>query len=73
MAKILNIETSTRVCSVALAVDGKVVAIEESFERNAHAQNITIFSEKVVKEAKLNFSDLDAIAVSKGPGSYTGL
>jgi tRNA threonylcarbamoyladenosine biosynthesis protein TsaB len=73
MAKILNIETSTRACSVALAIDGKVVAIEEAFERNSHAENITIFSETVLKQAGLNFHDLDAVAVSKGPGSYTGL
>ena len=73
LAKILNIETSTQVCSVALAVDGRVMAIEESFTKNAHAENITIFSEKVVTGAGLNFSDIDAVAVSKGPGSYTGL
>jgi tRNA threonylcarbamoyladenosine biosynthesis protein TsaB len=73
MAVILNIETATRVCSVALAIDGEVVALKESHEKNAHAENITIFSEAVVKEAGLSLKDLDAIAVSKGPGSYTGL
>jgi tRNA threonylcarbamoyladenosine biosynthesis protein TsaB len=73
MAIILNIETSTRVCSVALAVDGKVVSLKESHEKNAHAQNITLFSESVIREAGLEFKDLDAVAVSKGPGSYTGL
>lgn len=73
MAKILNIETSTIACSVGLSVDGKIVAIEESHERNSHAQNVTIFSEKVVKDAGLDFNALDAISVSKGPGSYTGL
>jgi len=70
---ILNIETSTRVCSVALAVDGKVVSIRESTVKNAHAESITVFSEEVIKEAKISFPDLDAVAVSKGPGSYTGL
>ena len=73
MAKLLNIETSTGVCSVALSIDGEVVAIQESFTKNSHAELITIFSQKVVTEAGLKFSDLDAIAVSKGPGSYTGL
>lgn len=73
MAKILNIETSTLVCSVALAVDGELVAIKESHVRNSHAQNVTLFSEHVLKEAGLDFHDLDAVAVSKGPGSYTGL
>lgn len=73
MAKILNIETSTRACSVALAIDGKVSSVQESFERNSHAENITLFSEKVLKQTDLTFNDLDAVAVSKGPGSYTGL
>jgi len=73
MAIILNIETSTIACSVALAINGEVVAIEESFVRNSHAENITIFSENVLKKAGLTFRELDAVAVSKGPGSYTGL
>ena len=73
MAKILNIETSTVTCSIGLSIDGNIVAIEESHERNSHAQNVTIFSEKVVKDAGLDFNELDAISVSKGPGSYTGL
>lgn len=73
MATILNIETSTRVCSVALAVDGKVAAIKESNTKNSHAEQITLFCEAVVKEVGITFQDLDAVAVSKGPGSYTGL
>ncbi len=73
MAKILNIETSTRVCSVALSIDGKVVAIEESHTQNSHAEQVTLFCGKVIKECGLTFKDLDAVAVSKGPGSYTGL
>lgn len=73
MAIILNIETATKVCSVTLAVDGKVKSIRESHVANSHSELITIFSEEVVKEAGLDFKDLDAIAVSKGPGSYTGL
>lgn len=73
MAKILNIETSTSVCSVALSVDGEVVNIQESFTKNSHAELITMFSQKVVAGAGLKFSNLDAVSVSKGPGSYTGL
>ena len=73
MAVILNIETSTRVCSTALAVDGKVKALKESRIKNSHAEQITLFSEDVVKRAGFEFKDLDAVAVSKGPGSYTGL
>jgi len=73
LAKILNIETSTGVCSIALSIDGEVVAIEESFTKNSHAELVTLFSQKVVTDAGLKFDDLDAISVSKGPGSYTGL
>ena len=73
MTHILNIETSTQVCSVSLAGDGKVIALRESFEKNSHAENVTIFCEEVVNEAGLEFKNLDAVAVSKGPGSYTGL
>jgi len=73
LATILNIETSTQVCSVSLGVDGKVVAIKESNTKNSHAEQITLFCEAVVKEVGIGFRDLDAVAVSKGPGSYTGL
>lgn len=73
MANILHIETSTQVCSIAVSVDGKVVAIRESDEQNSHAALVTIFAEQVMKEAGLIFSGLDAISVSMGPGSYTGL
>lgn len=73
MATILNIETATGVCSVALAVDGKVISIRESHTRNSHAERITLFCEEVISESGLLFQDLDAVAVSMGPGSYTGL
>ncbi len=73
MGKILNIETSTRVCSVALSVDGKTVALQETDTESSHARQITVFAEQIMYQSGLNFQDLDAIAVSKGPGSYTGL
>lgn len=73
MAIILNIETSTRVCSVALSVDGKVVQIKETHTQNSHSEQITLFCDEVVKSHNITFNDLDAVAVSKGPGSYTGL
>jgi len=73
LAKILNIETSTRVCSVVLSIDGEVVSVQESHTKNSHAEQISLFSQKVVVDAGLKFSDLDAVSVSKGPGSYTGL
>ncbi len=73
MAVILNIETSTSVCSVVLSVDGKAVSTIESHTINSHAEHITLFSQKVIADSNLNFSNLDAVSVSKGPGSYTGL
>lgn len=73
MGKILNIETSTQVCSVALSVDGKTVALQESNTESSHARQITVFAEQLMYKTGFNFQDLDAIAVSKGPGSYTGL
>ncbi len=73
MARILNIETATGTCSASLAIDGNVIHTETSYVRNSHAERITIFSETVLKKSGLDFKDLDAISVSMGPGSYTGL
>lgn len=73
MALILNIETSTTVCSVALAKDGELVALKESFEERSHATLLTVFIDEIFKENKIQASNLDAVAVSEGPGSYTGL
>ncbi|RYD70092.1 MAG: tRNA (adenosine(37)-N6)-threonylcarbamoyltransferase complex dimerization subunit type 1 TsaB, partial [Sphingobacteriales bacterium] len=73
MAKILLLETATAVCSVALSVDGKIRFLKEEIGLNLHASNLTLFIEDVVSKSDLKYSDLDAVAVSKGPGSYTGL
>ncbi|NAS13801.1 tRNA (adenosine(37)-N6)-threonylcarbamoyltransferase complex dimerization subunit type 1 TsaB [Poritiphilus flavus] len=74
MAKILNLETATTNCSVSLAVDGEIVALKEENTPNySHSEQLHLFIGAVLKEASLSFPDLDAIAVSKGPGSYTGL
>jgi len=73
MATILNIETSTAVCSAALAKDGKLVACKESSEPNVHAEKLAVFIAEIMKEEGLSYSNLDAIAVGTGPGSYTGL
>ncbi len=71
MATILNIETSTAVCSVALAIDGKIVNSEESLIPNAHAEKLAVFIASITKHHDLK--TLDAIAIGTGPGSYTGL
>jgi tRNA threonylcarbamoyladenosine biosynthesis protein TsaB len=73
MAAILNIETATQVCSVALSANGNVLQIRETSEKNSHSSTITVFIEEILKIAGMPFSALDAVAVSMGPGSYTGL
>lgn len=73
MALILNLETATTVCSVSLGKDGALLALKELQGDYTHAENLTIFIEEVLSQAKITLSQLDAIAVSKGPGSYTGL
>lgn len=73
MALILNIETATDVCSVALALDGKIIAIREESSGQSHARLLTTFISECMKEAGFQLSDLSAVAVSKGPGSFTGL
>jgi len=70
---ILLLETATTTCSVALAKNGSIIALKEVNERNIHASHITLFIEEVMLAAKKKYSDLEAIAISKGPGSYTGL
>ncbi|NCB09191.1 MAG: tRNA (adenosine(37)-N6)-threonylcarbamoyltransferase complex dimerization subunit type 1 TsaB, partial [Bacteroidia bacterium] len=73
MALILNIETSTEVCSVSLAENGKMVCEKESTEGMNHSRLLTVFIEELFAESKTVMKNLDAVAVSKGPGSYTGL
>lgn len=74
MAKILCLETATTNCSVCVSFDGKVISAKEENTTNySHAEQLHVFISEVLREADLKLSDLDAIAVSKGPGSYTGL
>lgn len=74
MGIILNLETATTNCSVSIARDGEILFLKEHNSVNySHAEELHIFIREVVHGAALTFSDLDAIAVSKGPGSYTGL
>lgn len=74
MALILNIETATKNCSVALAKDGETLAIREIATQNfSHAEKLHVFIEELFAEINFKLQDLNAIAVSQGPGSYTGL
>ncbi|MGB3342935.1 MAG: tRNA (adenosine(37)-N6)-threonylcarbamoyltransferase complex dimerization subunit type 1 TsaB [Aequorivita sp.] len=74
MAAILCLETATTNCSVALSIDGEIVAIREANDsKYSHAEKLHPFIDEVLKEADFNKNNLNAIAVSKGPGSYTGL
>ena len=73
MDKIILIETSTALCSVALAEDGAVTAYRESSAPKAHASLTAVFVQEVLAERGVSLADCDAVCVSMGPGSYTGL
>ena len=73
MGLILIIETATEVCSVALVSDGKLLSIRESDRLNSHSAKLAVYIDEVIKEAGISVKDIEAVAVSKGPGSYTGL
>jgi len=73
MACILLMETSTSVCSAAVSVDGKLVWERENPEAFSHSAVLGIYAEEAVRYIQANHFQLDAVAVSGGPGSYTGL
>lgn len=74
MSLILSLETTTTNCSVALGLEGKLIALKEyNHKKYSHAEKLHVFIKDVLSEANYKLSDLKAIAVSKGPGSYTGL
>ena len=73
MSKILNIETSTTVCSVSLSENGICKCVRENFSGNNHSELIGVFTQEVLAEAGVEPKDLNAVALSIGPGSYTGL
>lgn len=73
MATILCLETATPVCSVGLWINNEVVALRELESPNSHSSVITQFIEEVLQEAGITLANLSAVAVSAGPGSYTGL
>jgi tRNA threonylcarbamoyladenosine biosynthesis protein TsaB len=70
---ILCLETATNLCSVALCDNSGVIALRESNESKSHAAMLTVFISEILRDHYLTAHDLEAVAVSKGPGSYTGL
>lgn len=73
MAIILGIETATKICSVSLGINGEVKALKETDIENSHSAMLTVFIDEMLKEHNIAFNSLDAVGVSMGPGSYTGL
>ena len=73
MSLILCIETGTDICSVALARDGEMIALRESDLGHDHARKVGVFTQELLREHDIAPDELDAVAVGKGPGSYTGL
>ncbi len=73
MAIILSIESSGPICSVALHRNGELLALTESDESNIHGQKLAVFINEIINLQQIQVNKLDAIAVSEGPGSYTGL
>lgn len=73
MSKIILIETSAALCSTALAIDGRIAAERISTEPRSHASMTAVFIKEILDECGLKAADCDAVAVSAGPGSYTGL
>jgi tRNA threonylcarbamoyladenosine biosynthesis protein TsaB len=70
---ILCLETATSVCSVALCNRAGIISVKENDEDKSHSTQLTLFIEELLSRQGITTGDLDAIAVSKGPGSYTGL
>ena len=73
MSLILCIEAGTDIGSVALAKNGRLLSLRENLEGKHHAQNLAVYVEEILRENDLDADELDAVAVGKGPGSYTGL
>ncbi len=73
MSLILNIETATTVCSVSISNKEEIIIYKELNDGYTHAENLHVFINSIMTEVNINFNQLNAIAVSKGPGSYTGL
>jgi len=71
---LLHVETATKVCSVVLSLNGRQVAIKETnSDQYIHGESLNLFIEEVLCDAKIEIQDLNAVSISSGPGSYTGL
>lgn len=73
MGKILSIDTATDVCTVSISDSGKIISLRDSAENRSHSVLLGVYVKEVLKESGLKVNELDAVAISKGPGSYTGL
>ncbi|HAL65703.1 MAG TPA: tRNA (adenosine(37)-N6)-threonylcarbamoyltransferase complex dimerization subunit type 1 TsaB, partial [Bacteroidales bacterium] len=73
MTNLLCIESSTSICSVALVSNGDLIGLEETQDKNAHSARLTVLIEKILNDNRLKAKQLNAVAMSRGPGSYTGL
>lgn len=73
MSYILSLETATKACSVAIHFEGKTITVIQNFTEKSHAERLHALIEAVLVEAKITLKDLKAVAISAGPGSYTGL
>ena len=73
MDNILLLDTATQVCSVVLLREGTVASVYNSAEPNAHSSSLSLLIEKVFADVAMDMRELDAVCVSSGPGSYTGL
>lgn len=73
MSYILSIETATKICSVAVHLEGKVISLAQNFGEKTHAERIHALIQNVLAESKIGMQQLQTIAISAGPGSYTGL
>lgn len=74
MCIILNIETSSKNCSVSISENGKIIGLkEQSFDEYSHSKSLHVFIDEIFKKTKLPPQKISAVAISEGPGSYTGL
>ena len=74
MCVILNIETSSKNCSVSISENGKIIGLkEQSYDEYSHSKSLHVFINEIFNETKLSPKKLSAVSISEGPGSYTGL